>query len=122
MPFFDQIDPGTVEPWLKTLFWLAGGLFAVVKVYKELTGKGGVPTPLSVAKHEKFVSEEALLQVHGRIKRERDEINASLAALREEDRRLREKLDEEIGDLQTRVDLVPQRTITMLRETKGLLG
>lgn len=119
-----QLDPGSVEAWLKSFFWLAAGLASVLgcAVAVKNLRRGNLPQPLAVAKHAKYVSDEELTQVHGRIKRERDEIEKQLEALRAEDRRLREKLDGEISDLQDRIDHVPGRVIELLRQTKGLIG
>jgi len=80
-----------------------------------------IQQPLTVQKQRETVSEEELRQVHGRIARERAEIDAQLTDLKAEDVRLREKLDSDIADLHDRINSVPDRTIKLLRETKGLI-
>jgi hypothetical protein len=116
----------TVEPWLKVFFWLAGGIWCVVKLIKEFTPPKPSSVavsgqPLEVKKHGGIVTDDDLRNVHGRINRERSEVDQALAELKAEDRRLRDKLDGEIKELNGRIDEVPQRTIALLRETKGLI-
>lgn len=80
-----------------------------------------IQSPLTVRKHEEGVGEDEIKQVHGRIARERGEIEAKIADLRAEDLRLRERLDRDIAELHDRITHVPERTIKLLRETKGLI-
>lgn len=84
-----------------------------------------VQQPVEVTEHAGIASridlEKVRTEAHGRIKREREEINLSLAQLREEDTRLRAKLDEEIKELRQLMDDIPERTISLLAKTKGLL-
>lgn len=98
--------PDGLEAWLRNFFWLVGGVAACVILFRQLRG----------------VTDRQITEVHGRIKRERAEIDASIAELKREDAALRVKLDQEIDELQERIDAVPHRVITLLRETKGLIG
>lgn len=83
--------------------------------------RGGVPQKREVSFAGKYATDEEMTNVHGRIKRERLELDKQIEELKAEDRRLREKLEHEIDNLQERIDLVPERTITLLRDTKGLI-
>lgn len=111
--------PDALATWLQVLFWLVGGLAGATVIYRNL--KGSTPQPLEVKAHNTAATHEDVDQLHGRIKRERVEIEARLDALQAEDLRLREKLDEDIADLHDRINNVPERTIKLLRETKGLI-
>lgn len=131
-------DVGTVEPWLKVFFWLAGGVWLCVKILKELRGAKPADVnvtsqPIEVKKHGAPATDDDMRNVHGRIGRERQELDLAIAREREarekavadlkaEDLRLREKLDGDIDELNARIDSVPERTIKLLRETKGLLS
>lgn len=119
-------DPKALSAWLEVLFYLGGFAATVLGglvAWKSLrAAPESLPQPLEVKAHTIIPSKSDIDQLHGRIKREREELDAQLDALREEDRRLREKLDDEIASLQSRIDAVPQRVITLLRETKGLIG
>jgi methyl-accepting chemotaxis protein len=102
MTLLAQIDPGTVEPWLKVFFWLVGGVAACVLLAGRITGRSERQTitnePLKVQAHPGSVSQDELKQVHGRIQRERQEIEAQIgrvAALAEKrSDRLEEKIDQ----------------------------
>jgi flagellar biosynthesis/type III secretory pathway M-ring protein FliF/YscJ len=117
--------PDQLASWLSVLFYLGGfiatilGALVAVKSLREQPEK--MPQPLITTEHTRIANLGDLDQVHGRIKRERLEIDEAIKQLREEDRRLREKLDQEIENLQGRIDAVPERTINLLRNTKGLI-
>lgn len=127
IPLLAQATPApeALASWLEVAMYIvfsAAGVVGLLVGLKQLkTEQPTVPNPLQVQKHDAGVSEDELQQVHGRISRERKEIDDMLKALREEDRTLREKLDDEIKDLHGRIDAVPERTINLLKGTKGLL-
>lgn len=121
-PFFAEAAPVLLKPWLEVLAWLIALACGCAWLWSMLRpAKAAVPQPLEVKAHATLASQADIDQIHGRIKRERLEIDASLQLLREEDRRLREKLDTDIARLEERIDDVPQRTINLLKDTKGLL-
>lgn len=98
--------PEALKQWMEVFFWLAGGVLACVMLWRQLTGSG----------------DKQIREVHGRIGRERLEINKEIADLKAADARLNEKLDREIKDLRDDVIAVPKEVVALLRETKGLLG
>lgn len=83
--------------------------------------RGGTPQKREVSFAEEIVTQDELKQAHGRITRERDEIDNAIAELKEEQRAQRERHDAEISQLNARIDSVPGRVISLLRETKGLI-
>lgn len=83
--------------------------------------KGGPTQKREVSFPAAYATKEELTQAHGRIKREREEVDAHLARMAAEMVRMREKMEEQVDDIQERVDLVPERVIKLLRETKGLI-
>lgn len=118
-------DAKALASWLEVLFYLGGfvatvlGAAVAIKSLREKPAE--VPQPLVTTEHPRLASQGDIDQVHGRIKRERMEIEEKIAALQAEDLRLREKLDSDIADLHDRINNVPERTIKLLRETKGLI-
>ena len=105
--------------------------------------KGGSAQKREVSFADELATTDDLRQAHGRIARERDEVEKKLADMKEELRQRREKidqdlraiagkvdsetrmlskkLDDEISALNERIDAIPGRVITLLRETKGLI-
>lgn len=123
-----QANPSAeaIKTWLEVLMYLGGFICTLLGgavAVKKLREPAAPPTPqpLVVKQHAGEVSQGDLDQVHGRIKRERMELDAKIAELRSEAKDLREKLDYEIKELNDRITDVPQRTIALLRETKGLI-
>jgi len=119
-------DAMQLASWLSVLFYLGGfcctvlgGLWALKEIRKP--ANAGLPQPLEVKAHAAIASKSEIDQLHGRIKREREELDAQMHELRAENRLMREKLDNEINALQDRIDAVPRQVIALLRETKGLL-
>lgn len=121
--FIAEVAPDLLKPWLEVFSWIIGLSCACAWLWTMLRpSKEAVPQPLEVKAHATIASQGDIDQLHGRIKRERMEIEESLKQLREEDRRLREKLDAEIEALQDKIDNVPERTIALLKNTKGLIS
>ncbi len=134
--------PAAVASWLEVLFYLAGGVTMVVVCWHHLSGRGDAkrtPQPFEVKAHKPCASEDDLKEVHGRIKRERAELEEKIAALTAADVALREKLDAELAGvrqqlvdnntasenrvvhLHDRMNSLPNEIIAVLRNTKGLL-
>jgi hypothetical protein len=130
-----------------TVAAIIGGL-AAWKSYRAKDPE--TPQPLVVQQHTEFVPrpdfDKAMREAHGRMNRERDEANAKIAAVAETAALVREKLDGELaamsakidanndagrereGRINDRIDAVrdtvatmPERTVNLLRSTKGLL-
>jgi hypothetical protein len=117
-----QAAPELLKAWLEVLAWLVGFCGGCIWIWTMVRPhRDPVPQPLEVKSHTAIASQGDVDQIHGRIKRERFEIEESIRQLREEDRRIREKLDNEIKELRDHIDGVPERTIALLRNTKGLI-
>lgn len=117
-------NPAALAQWLSIAMYLIVSAASVVGLLvgiKSLRSSDSVPQPLEVKAHAGVVGQDDLTEVHGRISRERREIDAQIKELQEEDRRLREKHDKEIRELHDRIDDVPPRTIELLKNTKGLI-
>jgi hypothetical protein len=122
-----QVPSATaLASWLQVLMYLGGFVCTIIggavgiKMLRTPAAPG-TPQPLVVQAHAKYATDEDLRQTHGRISREREEIDKAVEALRAEYRALSDKLDDELKDIRQTVDDVPDRTIKLLRETKGLL-
>ena len=78
--------PQALSDWLGVFFYLIGGLGAAVFLFKQATGRSDTttiaPNPLSVREHRDAATQEDLKKIndeaHGRISRERREIDAEL--------------------------------------------
>lgn len=122
-----QSTPAATElaSWLSVLFYLGGFIATVIggAVGIKSLREGPVvpPQPFVVQEHQGMVGRGDIDQIHGRIKRERMELDEALKQLREEDKVLRLQLDTKISELEDRIDGVPERTINLLRSTKGLI-
>lgn len=83
--------------------------------------KGGAPQKREISFAESLATADEIKQAHGRISREREEIDRELGRVAAEVKELREKFDDTVRDLNARIDRVPERTINLLRETKDLI-
>lgn len=109
--------------WLEVLFYFGGFIAMVLGGLVALKSlRAPEPAqPLEVREHPGHVVKADIDQIHGRIKREREEVEAKLDRLEEEDRRQRDRHDQDMKQLNERIDHVPQRTIELLKDTKGLI-
>lgn len=114
-------SPAALSDFLSVGFYLIGIFTAAVMLWRAWRPADISPQPLTVREHTSFATSDDMREVHGRIKREREELNQQISAQAQEVVRLREKLDMEISELHNRINEVPQRTIALLRETKGLI-
>jgi flagellar biosynthesis/type III secretory pathway M-ring protein FliF/YscJ len=124
IPFLAQIpDAQALKDWLVVAAFLASIIANIVLVaQRSKTQKREIgPSPLLVQEQETYATRKQIDEAHGRMSRERKEIDLLIAQLREEDTRLRQKLEEEIKDLRQIVDEIPEKTIDLLRKTKGLI-
>lgn len=107
IPLLAQTPPPTaVASWLEVLFYLVGGVTAMVLLVKQFTGKSEQvhlsPTPLEVKAHETAVTRDELAKVdtalHGRLKRERGEIDAQIRRVEEVAERRADKVETKIDE------------------------
>jgi len=117
-----------LKDFLEVVFYLAGVIAAVVVAWRAMSGKAAATEiegqPIEVRAHPGSVTREELKQVHGRIERERREIDSAISELRTDSReraaKLENKIDEQTAHFNDRFDALPQRMITLLTETKHL--
>lgn len=122
-PILAEAAPDSLKQWLEVFAWLVALVAGLTWIWSMVRpAKDNLPQPLEVKPHAAVASKAEIDQLHGRIKREREELDHQLQELRAENRMLRDKLDNEINELQMRIDSVPARVIELLRSTKGLIG
>lgn len=92
--------PPDFGPWLANLTYLAvtgaaivGGL-AAWRSYRE--PRAETPQPFTVKPADQFATQQQLTEVHGRIKRERAEIDAAINNVRAEYRETSQRIDAEL--------------------------
>lgn len=102
-PPLAQTMPTTVGDWLENLFWLVGGTTAMVALYKMLKGGSPLPQPMVVKGAQEYATAEELRQAHGRISREREEINALLAQQRQQIDDMEVTVSRSINDLRKEI-------------------
>lgn len=88
-----NLDPMLLGQWLQNLAWLAGGTFGVVALVQKLRGGPSMPQPFSVRAAHDVATQQDVKEVHGRIAREREEIDSRIA---QADRRF-ERIEEQQG-------------------------
>ena len=81
--------------WLQVFFYLVGGIGGVLFLLGQFRGQKREITnsPLEVKAHAGNVSREELRQVHGRIERERGEINEAIATVRADAEKRADKIE-----------------------------
>jgi hypothetical protein len=118
--------PAVLAQWIQVLMYLGG--FACTLIggavgVKMLRAKEtATPQPFVVTAHQDSATQQQLKEVHGRIARERLEIDKAIEERRQETQAVNARLDREIKDLRDDVVDVPRQVVALLRETKGLLG
>jgi len=135
--------PADFGPWLANAMYLSlsvAGILGGLAAWKSYRAKEPeTPQPLIVQQHAEFVQkpdfDKALREAHGRIARERTEVNAAIAAQADATAKLTEKLDRNnaagaerenringrIDDLRDTVSEMPGKIVSLLRQTKDLL-
>jgi len=88
-------EPAALASFLEVFFYLAGSIVALLVGWRQLYPKE-VPNPLTVRAHEEFATKAQLTEVHGRIKRERGELDAAIAAAEIRQRDANARLDAEL--------------------------
>jgi polyhydroxyalkanoate synthesis regulator phasin len=113
--------PPSLSGFLESAFYIIGLITAAVVLYRQFFPAKLNPQPLEVRENHATASRKEIDELHGRIKRERIEIDAALKELKEADLRVAQRIDTEMKDINDRIDALPERIIKLLRETKGLL-
>ncbi len=98
--------PEALTSWLSVFFYLIGGITAVVMLVRAVTGRGVSTTlrdqPVEVKEHAGIATQQQLQTVktetHGRIKREREEIDARIQRVEESTERRFDKINEKIDE------------------------
>jgi len=98
--------PEILSSWLAVFFYLVGGTTAAIILYRQVTGRGSSTTisdqPLEVKEHAGIATLQQLEAVknetHGRIKRERGEIDARIQRVEEISERKFDKIEEKIDE------------------------
>ena len=99
-------SPQAVGWMVLTIFALIGGVYYILCVWRMITGKDDEktisPQPLVVKAHSESSSREELekieTQLHGRLKRERAEIDARIERVEEAASERADKLEKKIDD------------------------
>lgn len=99
-----EAAPSLLKEWLEVFAWLAGLIACVMWIWTMARpAKDGVPQPLEVKKHGGVATADDLREVHGRIKREREEIDKDIDNLRDEMRASAEKLDRAVNSMRLEI-------------------
>lgn len=75
-----QVAPTGVSAWLESFFWLVGGIGGLIFLYRQARG---LPQPMQVQAAHGVATQQDVKEVHGRISRERQEIDRELSTVRE---------------------------------------
>lgn len=139
--------PADFGPWLANAMYVilsAAGVVGLLVGIKQLREKPAeTPQPLMVQQHAEFVHkpdfDKAMREAHGRIGRERVEVNAALTKIETGHAAATVRLDAELSAvreqlvdnnkagearvvaLHARINSLPSEIISLLRSTKGLL-
>ncbi len=147
--------PPELLAWLSAAAWLVvfiGGLLGIAVAVKTLREKKeGLPSPLVVKADEEFATVAAVKELdrlaHGRMSRERNEVNRAIATMEADKRASELRLDAELESIRKQIGdnheagesrankihdrinalvndnaTMPTRVVELLRTTKGLLG
>lgn len=88
-------DPSALANFLQVAAYLVGIVTGVVILLNQFRGQKRelINSPLEVKAHAGNVSREELRQVHGRIERERGEINEAIATVRADAEKRADKIE-----------------------------
>ncbi len=97
-----EASPQALKDWLEVLLYICGIILAVAGVWKLAT-KSATKTelanqPIDVRQHAGIATASELKQVHGRIERERAEINAAIRAVSEASEKRTDKLERSLTE------------------------
>jgi len=116
-----QSAPETIKPWLENFFWLAGGIAAVLGCFVAVQSlreppAESPPQPFEVKPHTAYATKEDLKLAHGRIARERGEVDAAIAELRADLRASTDKLANSVNALRLEIKADNQGVHTRINE------
>jgi hypothetical protein len=113
IPLLAQSTPpaAALSSFLEVAFYLIGIVTAAVVLWKQLTGKSEetriTPQPLEVKPHARLAKWEELETVkneaHGRISRERKEIDAAIARVEAQQKELGAQIDSDLQAIRDQV-------------------
>ena len=135
--------PAVLASWLEVAMYLvlsAAGVVGLLVGIKQLREKQvALAQPFVVKPHDTWATKDELTQVHGRIGRERNEVNAMIAGVQSAASREIQavaaqvaqhavdgekrvvRINERIDALRDDIKDAPAATVALLRQTKGLL-
>lgn len=121
-------DAHALSSFLEVTFYLIGIVTAAVVLWKQVTGKSEEtrisPQPLEVKEHTTFASREELhtakTELHGRVKREREEIDQAIQRVEELATRRAEKLEEKV-DRNTQLTAATQGEVRQINQAVSQL-
>lgn len=70
-----QAAPAGANAWLESFFWLVGGIGGLVFLYRQARG---LPQPMQTQTVSGVATQQDIKEVHGRIGRERGEVDAKI--------------------------------------------
>lgn len=107
MTIIAEYSPSFTAEGLATFLAILLFLGVLVLVARQLFGH---QPPL----HKEYATKKELTEVHGRIKRERDEVNKMVETLQSAVSGISRELDSQTSELNKRIDQIPQRTVTSM--------
>ncbi len=115
-------DAQFLKDWLEVLIYICGIIATTAIAWRYLTGSASrtelTNRTVKVQAHTDAVTQQQLLETHGRISRERKEIDARAHKLEQEMKDLGGKLDDQTKEINERIDSIPQKTIELLKTVK----
>lgn len=108
-------SPESLKAWLEVFLYLGGVILTAAGIYRLLSKNHSTTElanqPVEIKAHPGVVTTQELKEVHGRIARERAEINTEI-------RRVESAAQERLEKLETKID----ENTTMTAEMKGTVG
>lgn len=74
-PLLAQAAPAGANAWLESFFWLVGGIGGLVFLYRQARG---LPQPMQTQAVSGVATQQDIKEVHGRIGRERSEVDSKI--------------------------------------------
>lgn len=105
---FAQVMPApeALSSWMQVAMYCifsASGVVGLLVGIKMLRAKSGLPQPLTIKGEARFATAEDITQVHGRIAREREEVNKQINQQAAQIQRLEDNLEESIESLRKEI-------------------
>lgn len=90
---------GEIKSWLEVLAWLSGIAVAIAAAWRLVTRpRTQLEQPIEVRAHAGVVTKQMYDETHGRIGRERREVDAEIKRVEETAERRTEKLEDKIDE------------------------